>query len=112
MLKFESLAKIGDVIKAFDFKPMADRPDYFLTGIVTEKGPMYKEIEEGRKVYIGEGYTVNVIGGDAESVEMGRKNVTMYVPFEVDFMEYNERIELVATKEELEMITEEYASVF
>lgn len=106
MLKFESTANIGDMIKAFDFKPMADRPEYFLTGIVTEKGPMFKEIEDGRKVYIGEGYTVNVIGGDAESVEMGRKNVTMYVPFEVDFMEYDNRVTLIATKEEIEMVLE------
>lgn len=111
MLKFESLAKIGDVIKSFDFKPMEGRPEYFLTGIVTEKGSMYKEIEEGRKVYIGEGYTVNVIGGDEESVRIGRKNVTMYVPFEVDFMEYDERVTLVATKEELEMITEEFGAM-
>lgn len=103
MLKFESLANIGDMIKAFDFKPMADRPEYFLTGIVTAKGAMYKEVE-GRKVYLGEGYTVNVLGGDAESVEMGRKDIEMYVPFEVDFMEYDERVSVVATAEEIEMV--------
>lgn len=104
MLKFESLANIGDIIKSFDFKPMEGRPDYFLTGIVTAKGPMMQELPGGNHAYIGEGYTVKVIGGDAESVEMGRKDVTMYVPFEVDFMEYDERVQLVATAEELEMV--------
>lgn len=105
MLKFAELANIGDVIKAFDFKPMEGRPDYFLTGVVTNKGAMYKDFD-GNKVYIGEGYTVDVIGGDAESVEMGRKNIEMYVPFKVDFMEYDNRIELVATKEEVELLVE------
>lgn len=107
MLKFESLAKIGDVIKAFDFKPMEGRPDYFLTGEVIAKGPMYKGHLDGDeivKVYIGEGYTVRVIGGDAKSKEMGRINVEMYVPFQVDFMEYDERVSLVATAEEVEML--------
>lgn len=104
MLKFESLAKIGDVIKAFDFKPMEGRDNYFLTGIVTAKGNMYREVEDGLKVFIGKGYTVKVIGGDAESVEMGRKNIEMYVPYEVDFMEYDDRVTLVATAEELELV--------
>lgn len=104
MLKFESLANIGDIIKAFDFKPMTGRPDMFLTGRVIAKGAMMQDLPGGNKAYIGEGYTVEVLGGDDESVELGRKNVTMYVPFEVDFMEYDERVTLVATAEEFEMV--------
>lgn len=104
MLKFESLAKIGDIIKAFDFKPMGGRDDYFLTGIVTAKGKMYKELENGNNHYIGDGYTVKVIGGDEDSKE--RIGLTMFVPYEVDFMEYDERVSLVATAEELELVME------
>ena len=95
MLKFENLANVGDVIKAFDFKPMEGRPDMFLIGEVLAKGKMFKEIEEGRKVYIGDGYTVKVVGGDEDSIEMGRKDIEMYVPFEVDFMEWDGRIEVL-----------------
>jgi hypothetical protein len=102
MLKFENTANIGDIIKAFDFKPMADRPDSFLTGRVVEKGEMFQDFD-GRKVYIGNGYTVEVLGGDSESAPI-RKGQTMYVPFEVDFMEYDERVEVVATEAEIEML--------
>lgn len=104
MLKFENAANVGDVIKAYDFKPMAGRPDMFLTGRILAKGSMYKELENGHKAYIGEGYTVQVIGGDAESVEMGRIGIEMYVPYEVDFGEFDERVQVVVTNEEFELV--------
>jgi hypothetical protein len=34
MLKFEGIAKVGDIIRAYDFKPMAGRDDAFIEGIV------------------------------------------------------------------------------
>lgn len=102
MLKFENTAKVGDIIKAYDFKPMADRPDVFLAGRVIEKGEMYQDFE-GRKVYIGNGYTVEVLGGDEKSREY-RKGTTMYVPFEIDFMEFDERVQRIITAEEIEMV--------
>ena len=34
MLKFEGIAKVGDIIRAYDFKPMAGRDDAFVEGIV------------------------------------------------------------------------------
>lgn len=102
MLKFENTANIGDIIKAYDFKPMTDRPDCFLAGRVVAKGKMFQEFE-GRKIYIGDGYTVEVLGGDEESREH-RKGQTMYVPFEIDFMEFDERVSVVVTAEEIEMV--------
>lgn len=114
MLKFESLANIGDVIKAFDFKPMEGRPDMFMTGVITDKGPIYVKRDFGdgvlREAYHCDGYTVKIIGSDADSKE--RIGDVGYIPFEVDFMEYDERIEMVATAAELEMITEEDALDF
>lgn len=107
MLKFENTANIGDVIKAYDFKPMSDRPDMFLTGRVVAKGPMYGKVvcgDEELEHYIGEGYTVEIIGGDAESVEMGRIGIEAYVPFEVSITEFDGRVELVATEAEVEML--------
>ena len=109
MMKFEALANVGDVIKAYDFKPMEGRPDCFMTGIVTAKGPIYVDRDFGdgviRNVYMCDGYTVKIIGADADSIDF-RKGDTGYIPFEVDFMEYDGRIELVATKEELAMVVE------
>lgn len=106
MLKFEALANVGDIIKAYDFKPMEGRPDCFLTGRVVRKGSLYKGHWDGDdmiNVYLCEGYEVEVLGGDEESAPI-RKGHTMYVPYEVDFMEYDNRIELVATAEEVEML--------
>ena len=34
MLKFEGIANVGDIIRAYDFKPMAGRDDAFIEGVV------------------------------------------------------------------------------
>ena len=112
MLKFESLANVGDVIKAFDFMP---RPgvceDMFMTGIVTAKGPIYVDRDFGdgviRNVYLCDGYTIKIIDADEDTRE-DRVGDTGYVPFEVSMMEYDERVQLVATEEEMSDITEEF----
>lgn len=103
MLKFENTANIGDIIKAYDFMPMSDRPDTFLAGRVIEKGACYKELEDGRKVYLCDGYTVEVLGGDEKS-RRHRKGQTMFVPFEMDFMEFDERVSVIISSEEVEML--------
>lgn len=116
MLKFEALANVGDVIKAYDFMP---RPgvceDMFMTGIVTAKGPIYVDRDFGdgvvRNVYLCDGYTIKIIGADDET-KADRMGDTGYVPFEVSMMEYDNRIELVATTEDLKDIAEEFSSVF
>lgn len=108
MLKFAELANVGDVIKAYDFKPMEGRPDCYMTGVVLDKGPIYVDRDFGdgvvRRVYHCDGYTVKVIGSDEDSKE--RIGVVGYIPFRVSFQEYDERIELVATKEELTMVVD------
>lgn len=108
MLKFAELANVGDVIKAYDFKPMEGRPDCYMTGRVIAKGPI-KHPEYGVVMY--HGYTVEIIDADEDSRDF-RVGDTGYIPFEVDFMEYDERIELVATANDLADITEEFSSVF
>ena len=101
MLKFESLANIGDIIKGFDFKPMEGRPDMFMTGKVIAKGPI-KHPEYGMTMF--HGYTIEIIGTDEDSKE--RIGDVGYIPFEVDFMEYDERVSIVATAEEFAMVME------
>lgn len=104
MLKFEALANVGDVIKAYDFKPMAeemkaDYPDRFLVGRVVDKGDIVHP-EYGVVMY--RGYTVEIL------VERDgyTKYETAYVPFEVSMMEYDERVSVVVTKEEIEILAE------
>ena len=36
MMKFEQIAKVGDYIRAYDFKPMKGRNDCFIEGTVLE----------------------------------------------------------------------------
>lgn len=96
MLKFENTANIGDKIKSFDFPPMPGRDDSFLEGRVVAKGPIYGEID-GRKVYMCEGYTVyvtNSVSG-SDKYDMSRIGTECYVPFEMDMIEYDERVSVV-----------------
>jgi len=84
MMKFAETAEIGDLIKAFDFQPMSDRGDSYIVGKVLRKGI----VDAG---YLA--YTVDVIhrvfGGDV--CDRDTDNVS-HVPFEVFFMEYDERV--------------------
>ena len=104
MLKFEALANVGDVIKAYDFKPMpeemkADYPDRFLVGRVIEKG----DVKHPRhNVVIYRGYTVEILVGRDGYI----KGETAFVPFEVSMGEYDERVECLITAEEIEILAE------
>ena len=83
MLKFENVAKVGDSIKAYDFRPMEGRPDRFLVGKVTAKG----------KTPLGfAGYTVTV----TESTIPNRVGEEMFVPFGMVFDEWDDRVSKVA----------------
>jgi hypothetical protein len=82
MLKFANIAKLGDTIRAYDFKPMLGREDCFV---------------EGRVVKIdNKGYDCFVIEvtkdswSDAE--DKGRVGKQVFVPFEVSFMEFDARV--------------------
>lgn len=116
MLKFEALANVGDVIKAYDFKPMEGRPDSFMTGVIVDKGPIYVKRDFGdgiiREVYHCDGYTVKVIGGDAAEYSQNRIGDIGYIPFEVSMLEYDERVQLVATAEEVDMLIESEAAEY
>jgi hypothetical protein len=92
MLKFAETAQVGDVIKAFDFKPMQGREDSFLVGKVIAKGPIKRfEPELGREIYLCDGYTIEV----TECSDNVRLGDTGFVPFEVSMMEYDERVQVI-----------------
>ena len=97
MLKFENVANVGDVIKAFDFQPMEGRDDSYLIGRVIEKGRMYADID-GRQVYLCEGYKVFVKDSrsGSESYDIDRMGTEMMVPFEISMCEFDNRVEVIA----------------
>lgn len=105
MLKFAETANVGDVIKAYDFQPMEGRPECYLIGKVISKGRCYQEIE-GSRYYLCDGYDVEIIDSDLDSLE--RVGTKAIVPFEVDFLEWDGRVAVVATAEEMSDIAEEF----
>ena len=86
MFKHQATAQVGDVIRSYDFRGQ----DYHIEGVVTAKG-MIQHPVHGFDMYAG--YTITItkdtLGSGSRVGDVG------YVPFEVDFMEYDTRVELV-----------------
>jgi len=82
MLKFATIAQVGDTIRAYDFKPMMGREDCFVEGVVR------KIDNKGYDCYIIE--VTKDSWSDAE--DKGRVGKEVFVPFEVSFMEFDARV--------------------
>lgn len=80
MLKFESLAEIGQKIRSYDF--MGNR-EAFIEGTIIDKGWM----PNGAL-----GYSIKI---EKDGADFGREGDIGYVAFETSFLEYDERVELV-----------------
>lgn len=90
MLKFEKLAKIGDMIKAFDFMPMEGRDDMYICGEVIDTGMIMHPVN-GFAMF--KGYTIQITGASSE--DDTRIGDVGYVPYENDMLEYDNRVELI-----------------
>lgn len=86
MLKFENLAQVGDRIRAYDFR---GNKEAFIEGTVVSKGAVNHPT---LGYYMYEAYSIEI---DVDGADFGREGDVGYVPFETDFMEYDERVELV-----------------
>jgi len=89
MLKFQNAAKVGDTIRAYDFKPMVGRPDCFVEGRVLEvdndqNGFKAFKIRVTKDVFDGKEFEERYNGC--------RVGQTVFVPYQVSFMEYDARI--------------------
>ena len=88
MLKFQNIAKVGQTIRAYDFKPMAGRSDCFVEGTVLaiDNSQGYKafKIRVTKDVFDNKEYTAFGYGS--------RVTKEVFVPMEVSFMEYDARI--------------------
>ena len=82
MLKFAKVARVGDTIRAYDFKPMMGREDCFVEGVI--------------KTVDNRGYDCFeiVVTKDSwsDDTDKGRVGKEVFVPFEVSFMEFDARI--------------------
>jgi hypothetical protein len=87
MLKFEKIASVGDIIRAYDFKPMYGRPDCFVEGKVVSVTE-----ETGYKAYKIECINDFFDGKFRKGVRSSRVGKNVFVPMEVSFMEYDGRI--------------------
>lgn len=87
MMKFETAAKVGQIIRGYDFKPMAGRNDCYVEGVVeritTEPGYKAFKITCTKDVFDGE------VQPKGKESRLGR---IVYIPLEVSFMEYDARI--------------------
>ena len=75
----------GDVIRAYDFKPMAGREDCFIEGEVIDA----HSTEQGYQAY-----KIRVTNDSWRegADDKGRIGIEMYVPWRVDFSEFQGRV--------------------
>lgn len=95
MLKFTDKFKVGDIIKAYDFEPRFDKdnllmPECYIIGEVLETD----NTEHGFRAYKVR-TIVHMFGGDSLSDEY---NQDAWIPHQVSFGEFDNRITLHGTK--------------
>ncbi len=90
MLKYQNLAKVGDVIRAYDF---FGTKGAYIQGTVTAKGPIKNE--DGAYMLF-DGYTIDI---EEDGAGFGREGDQGYIPFETS-MDYDERVEIVSARVE------------
>lgn len=79
--------KLNDVIRGYDFKPMAGREDSYVEGVVEAVRDTSQYFDAYRiKV------TKDVFGGEVMTGEHSRVGQTVFIPYKVDFMEYPGRV--------------------
>jgi len=88
MLKFENIAKVGDIIRAYDFKPCAGRDDAFIEGVVIDAN----SYESGFN-----SYKIKVTADKFKKYETkvsvrNRVEQIAFVPHQTSFMEFDFRI--------------------
>lgn len=88
-MKHSNKAKVGDVIRAYDFIPMAGRGDAYVEGIVendrcTEPGYLAYKITVTADKFIADVETIKT--------QDNRIGQIVFVPHEVSFMEFDFRV--------------------
>ena len=87
MLKFENVARVGDIIRAYDFKPCAGRDDAFIEGVV-----LGVTSEQGYKAFKVRVTADKFLKYETKASKNNRVGLEMFVPMETSFMEFDSRI--------------------
>ena len=85
MLKFEGVAKVGEFIKAMDFRPYEGRDDMFVIGKVA------KIVQNDFEGQYAPAYMIDCVY-DTEGVRVGQE---VFVPFEVSYSDWDNRVQYV-----------------
>lgn len=81
--------KLGDIIRGYDFKPMVGRNDCYVEGEVIEMNAFAETGYNAYKIRC----TKDVFDGKEQPFgEYSRKDLIVFVPYRVDFMEYQGRV--------------------
>jgi hypothetical protein len=88
MLKFENVARVGDIIRAYDFKPCAGRDDAFIEGVVMSAN----NYEQGYKAFKVKVTADKFLKFETKASKNNRVGLEMFVPMETSFMEFDSRI--------------------
>ena len=79
----------GNVIRGYDFKPMAGRGDSFIEGTVVARNAIAECGYNAYKIAV----TKDVFGGEDQGIgEYSRVGQFAFVPWKVSFMEFDGRI--------------------
>lgn len=87
-MKFTNIAKNGDIIRAYDFAPCAGRDDAFVEGIVEQANCT----EPGYTCFKIKVTADKFEKFETEPAEQNRVGRIVFVPHQIQFMEFNHRI--------------------
>ena len=88
MLKFANVAKVGDIIRAYDFKPMAGRDDAFIEGVVIDAN----NNESGFSSYKIKVTVDKFKKYETKVSARNRVEQIAFVPHQTSFMEFDFRV--------------------
>ena len=88
MLKFANVAKVGDIIRAYDFKPMAGRDDAFIEGVVIDAN----NNEQGYKAFKVKVTVDKFKKYETKVSARNRVEQIAFVPHQTSFMEFDFRV--------------------
>ena len=88
MLKFENIAKVGDVIRAYDFAPCAGRDDAFIEGVVEQANCN----EPGFNAYKITVTAEKWIKYETKATKKNRIGKIVFVPHQTSFGEFDFRV--------------------
>ena len=88
MLKFEGVAKVGEIIRAYDFRPCAGRDDAFIEGVVEQANCN----EPGFNCYKITVTADKFVKYETKANKHNRVGKIMFVPHEMGFFDFDFRV--------------------